>query len=95
MTVSSEIIAGLLTGLSREVARQLDKPVSQPVCRHAAWYIAVGGYALTYEQIGKACTPPVSKQAVGEACARMADLCDDRAFERNILRVADTFGVSL
>jgi hypothetical protein len=37
----------------------------------------------------------VSKQAVSEGCKRMADRCDDRALERQIIRVAETFGVAL
>ena len=93
MSFAPDIIAGLITGLSREVARQIDLPVSVPLCRHAAWDIANGGYGLSYEQIGAASR--VSKQAVGEACQRVADKCDDRRLERKIQAVADVFGVSL
>jgi predicted DNA-binding protein YlxM (UPF0122 family) len=48
---------------------------------------------LSLEQIGEAAN--VSKQAVSEGCARIADKCDDRQLERIIIAVADTFGVSL
>jgi hypothetical protein len=93
MTALDTIHAGLIIGLSREMARRLDRPVGDSVCRHAAWYIANGGFGLSLEQIGEAAN--VSKQAVSEGCARIADKCDDRQLERIIIAVADTFGVSL
>lgn len=88
------IIAGLLTGLARELARELDLPAKASNCRHGAWYIGIGGFGLTCQQIGNA-EGGITKQAVSDACARFADKCEDRAFERKILKVAETFGVSL
>ena len=93
MSMPREIIAALVTGLARELARELDLPVKDTACRHGAWFIAVGGFGLTCEQVGRA--EDISKQAVSEANARTADRCEDRAYERKIIKVAETFGVSL
>ena len=87
------VIRGLITGIAREIAYQSGTPVKEPLCQHGAWYIAVGGFGLTCEAVGRAAG--VSKQAVSEGCKRMADRCDDRALERQIIRVAETFGVAL
>lgn len=87
------IIEGLLTGIAREVARVTETKSGDAAVRHAAWYIAVGGFGLTYEQIGQA--QNVTKQAVGDAIKKVSDRCDDRAYERNLLTVAFTFGVQL
>lgn len=91
--LSSAVVQGLLIGIARETARVLGVPVSDTQCRHAAWYIANSGFGLSYEEIGAAQT--VSKQAVGDAVARVADRCEDRRYERRIIQVAEVFGVSL
>jgi type IV secretory pathway TrbD component len=88
-----EVIRGLLTGLRREVARETGIAASKAVCGHVAWYIANGGFGLSYCQIGAAAG--VTKQSVAEAIARIADRCDDRAFERQVLAVAGIFEVTL
>jgi hypothetical protein len=93
MRPRSDIVQGLLIGIARETARVLEVPASDAQCRHAAWMIANAGFGLSYEEIGAAQT--VSKQAVADALARMADRCETRSYERKIVAIAETFGVSL
>lgn len=89
----SSVHGGLMTGIAREAARALDKPVMDPVCRQAAWMIMNAGFGLSYQEIAAAAG--VTKQAVGEAMTRMADKCEDRVFERRLMQIANTFGVGL
>jgi hypothetical protein len=93
MTALPALVKAALTGISRELARETGRSTNDSVVRHASWFIAHGGFGLSYPQVAAAAG--VTKQAVAEAIAATADRCDDRAFERTVVKVANTFGVSL